>query len=136
MGTGAPEDEANSRGGIRPRLTKTPAGVRLCALDDLAEPGARNFVLEVKGDRFHGFVVRQGNAIIGYVDRCPHAGVPLAFKLDDYLGQDLTGRDVIRCGWHGALFDIADGRCVAGPCPGQGLIPWPVAVRDGFIETI
>ncbi|WP_044564353.1 Rieske (2Fe-2S) protein [Azospirillum sp. B4] len=126
---------SNAGGGIRPRLTTTPAGVRLCGLDDLAAFSARNFVLEIEGDRFHGFVVRRGDAVVGYVDRCPHAGVPLAFALDDYLGKDLTGRDVIRCSWHSALFDIDDGRCVAGPCPGQGLLPWPVVVRDGFIET-
>ncbi|TWB42967.1 Rieske (2Fe-2S) protein [Nitrospirillum viridazoti] len=127
---------APAPGGIRPWLTRTPAGVRLCAMAELAPLSARNFVLEIQGDRFHGFVVRRGEAVTGYVDRCPHAGVPLAFTLDDYLAQDLTGRDVIRCSWHSALFDIDTGRCVAGPCPGQGLLPWPVTVRDGFIETL
>jgi nitrite reductase/ring-hydroxylating ferredoxin subunit len=30
-------------------------------------------------------VVRRGEAAFGYVDRCPHAGLPLAQVLDRYL---------------------------------------------------
>jgi nitrite reductase/ring-hydroxylating ferredoxin subunit len=114
------------------RLQATPAGVRLAALDQLADGAARNFVLQMRAGRFHGFVVRRGDAVHGYVDRCPHAGMPLAQALDQYLTEDGT---LIQCSWHGALFQIEDGRCVAGPCPGQRLTPWPVAVIDGAIVT-
>ena len=114
------------------RLSTTPAGVSLCALDMIADGAARNFVLEMRAGRFHGFVVRQGAAVFGYVDRCPHAGVPLARTLDDYLTPH---GDLIACGWHGALFRIDDGECVGGPCAGQRLTPWPVTVRDGTIVT-
>ena len=65
------------------RLTATPRGVALCPLELLADPGARNFVLQIGQARFHGFVVRKGGAIRGYVDRCQHMGLPLAQKLDD-----------------------------------------------------
>ena len=37
------------------------------------------------------------------------------------------------CTGHGALFRPADGVCVAGPCEGEGLSPWPVEVRDGAV---
>ena len=114
------------------RLTATPAGVRLCALEDIADPGARNFVLELRAGRFHGFVVRRGEEVRGYVDRCPHMGLPLALTLDDYL---TPAGDLIACGWHGALFRIADGHCVGGPCAGDHLTPWPVAVAGGTITT-
>ena len=33
---------------IGERLTETPPGVRLCALDEIADGQARNFVLEMK----------------------------------------------------------------------------------------
>ena len=114
------------------RLTATPAGVALGRLDLIADGAARNFVLEVGGRRFHGFVVREGQAVYGYVDRCPHMGVPLARELDAYMSP-LSGH--IACGWHGALFGVEDGRCVAGPCVGRSLIQWPVAVRDGIVVT-
>ncbi len=114
------------------RLTSTPAGVTLCALADLADPGARNFVLEIGGKHFHGFVVRRGETVAGYLDSCPHMGLPLAKQLDDYL----TGSgDWIECDWHGALFQPDDGLCVAGPCMGQRLRPWPVEVIGGLVKT-
>jgi nitrite reductase/ring-hydroxylating ferredoxin subunit len=114
------------------RLQATPAGVALAPLEQIADGAARNFVLQMRGGRFHGFVVRRGDAVHGYVDRCPHAGMPLAQALDQYLTAD---GGLIECGWHGALFAIEDGRCVGGPCPGQRLTPWPVAVVDGAIVT-
>ncbi|AXJ95024.1 MULTISPECIES: Rieske (2Fe-2S) protein [unclassified Sphingomonas] len=114
------------------RLSATPAGVRLAPFADLADGTARNFVLQMKAGRFHGFVVRRGAEVVGYVDRCPHAGVPLAQTLDDYLSPS---GDLIACSWHGALFRIGDGACVGGPCVGQALTPWPVTVVDGFVTT-
>ncbi|WP_419808008.1 Rieske (2Fe-2S) protein [Sphingomonas sp.] len=114
------------------RVYATPAGVGLGPLDQIAEGKARNFVLQLRAGRFHGFVVRRGDAVFGHVDRCPHAGVPLAQQLDDYLAP--TG-DLIACSWHGALFRIEDGLCVGGPCVGQHLTPWPVTVADGHIVT-
>ena len=116
----------------RKRVWTTPPNVALCALDDISEPGSRGFVLQIGEARFHGFVVRRGGQVHGYVDRCPHAGLPLAQKLDDYLTP--TG-DLIACSWHGALFDIDTGACVGGPCVGQALRPWPVVALDGFIVT-
>ena len=114
------------------RLTTTPPGVRLGPLDLISDGGARNFVLEMKAGRFHGFVVRRGDRVYGYVDRCPHMGLPLAQQLDAYLTGD--GR-LIQCSWHGALFRIGDGACVGGPCTGAALTPWPLEVRDGAIFT-
>lgn len=117
---------------IATRVAATPPGVALGPLDRIADGAARSFVLELRAGRFHGFVVRRGGTVFGYVDRCPHAGVTLAAQLDDYLSPD--GR-LIACSWHGALFELESGRCVGGPCVGQRLAPWPVVVRDGVVVT-
>ena len=114
------------------RVFATPAGVRLGPLDAIMAGKARNYVLQMRSGRFHGFIVRRGDAVFGYVDRCPHAGVPLAQVLDDYL---TPGGDHIACSWHGALFDIEDGLCVGGPCLGQRLTAWPVVVEADEIVT-
>ena len=114
------------------RLTSTPAGVTLGTFDLIADGGARGFVLQIGARYFHGFVVRRGAAVHGFVDRCPHMGVPLARELDQYLSP-LS--DHIACGWHGALFRVEDGHCVGGPCAGSALIAWPVIVRDGMLVT-
>lgn len=114
------------------RLYATPPGVRLGPLTQIADGAARNYVLQLRAGRFHGFVVRQGSDVRGYVDRCPHAGVPLAQRLDDYLSPDGS---LIVCSWHGAVFRIEDGLCLGGPCTGASLTAWPVVVEHGELVT-
>lgn len=114
------------------RLRGTPADVALCPVDDIVTGQARGFVVQMRAGRFHGFVVRKGDAVHGFVDRCPHAAVPLAQRLDDYLTPDGA---FIACSWHGALFSVEDGLCVGGPCVGQRLEAWPVIVSNGWIRT-
>ena len=116
----------------RKRVWKTPAGVPLCPETDLADPGARSFVLQIGEAFFHGFVVRKGGEVAGWVDRCPHAGHPLAIELDRYLTPD---GELILCGWHGAVFKPISGKCIGGPCAGASLTPWPVEVEAGMIKT-
>jgi nitrite reductase/ring-hydroxylating ferredoxin subunit len=114
------------------RFVEPPPGIVLGPLDLIADGKARNFVIQMKSGRFHGFVVRKGDRVFGYRDRCPHMGLPLAQELDNYLS---SGGELILCSWHGALFDIENGRCVGGPCIGAGLTFWPVTVLDGAIRT-
>ena len=112
---------------------RPPAGTVLCALDEIASPGAKGFRWREGDAMFAGFVVRSGETLVGYVDSCPHAGWPLAGFAGRYLTRD---NDLILCAGHAALFRIEDGGCVAGPCPTSArLTPWPVMVRDGQIVT-
>lgn len=102
----------------------------LCALEAIADPGAKGFVFR-EGDRlFMGFVVRRGERAFGYIDRCPHAGLPLATFGDRYLTRE---GDLILCSSHGALFRPETGLCIGGPCAGRSLWPWPVEVKDGAV---
>lgn len=123
-----PQGEAS----LSEHLAETPAGVTLGPLTLIPDGTARNFVLEMKAGRFHGFVVRNGETVHGYVDRCAHMALPLAQQLDQYLTPDGS---LIQCSWHGALYRIEDGVCVGGPCTGARLQPWPVVVREGSIVT-
>ena len=111
---------------------RPPAGVALCAVADLADPGSKGFRFRADSKMFAGFVVRMGEEIRGYVDSCPHAGWPLAAWDDRYLTRE---GDLILCGGHAALFRPLDGLCVAGPCADQKLTPWPVEVVGGQILT-
>jgi nitrite reductase/ring-hydroxylating ferredoxin subunit len=109
------------------------ASVVLCALADLAEPGARGFTFRSGDYVFSGFLVRSGGEVRGYIDRCPHAGFPLALFGDRYLTRE---GDLIICASHGALFRPDDGVCVGGPCAGQRLTPWPVRLEAGQVVTV
>ncbi|WP_122464688.1 Rieske (2Fe-2S) protein [Brevundimonas lutea] len=116
----------------RNRVWKTPPGVALCAEADLADPGARGFVLQIGEAYFHGFLVRKDGRVVGWVDRCPHAGFPLAVELDRYLTPD---GELLLCGWHGAVFSPLSGACVGGPGMGGRLTEWPVEVVGGVVRT-
>lgn len=110
---------------------RPPPGTRLCALDEIADPGGKGFRFRADSRLFAGFVVRRGEIVAGYVDSCPHAGWPLAALDDRYLTR--SGEHIL-CSGHGALFTL-EGRCVAGPCMGEVLTPWAVTVRDGEVFT-
>lgn len=103
------------------------AGTRLCALDDIADPGSKGFLFRDGEALFLGFLVRRGDAVMGYLDRCPHAGMPLAMVEDRYLTRE---GDLILCASHGALFRVDDGVCVGGPCAGRSLWRWAVTVKN------
>ncbi|MDG2521199.1 Rieske (2Fe-2S) protein [Caulobacter segnis] len=117
--------------GLIENFARPAPGTRLCALDEVAEPGAKGFRFRTGEAMFAGFVVRRAGTLVGYVDSCPHAGWPLAM-MDRYLTRD---GNALLCAGHGALFRPEDGFCTVGPCAGESLTPWPVAVEDGWIVT-
>lgn len=104
----------------------------LCRLADIADPGAKGFTWRDGDWLFHGFVVRRGDTVNGFIDRCPHAGMPLALFEDHYLTRE---KDLILCSSHGALFRPDNGLCIGGPCAGRSLWPWPVEVAGEEIRT-
>ena len=97
----------------------------VCRLADLEEHGARAFPVGEGDWPIRGFVVRAGDGVRGYINRCPHAGHPLNLLPHRFLTPD---RALILCSSHGALFEKESGRCLAGPCPGQALAPIPLVV--------
>jgi nitrite reductase/ring-hydroxylating ferredoxin subunit len=112
-------------------VTARPAaGVVLCRLDAIENPGAKGFRFREGEAEWAGFVLRRGDGVVGYVDSCPHAGWPLAM-FDRYLTRE---KDMIVCSGHGALFSL-DGTCVAGPCAGDRLEAWPVEVVGEEVVT-
>jgi nitrite reductase/ring-hydroxylating ferredoxin subunit len=102
----------------------------ICRLSDIEDPGARGFTMG-RGDwPLRGFVVRTGDAVWGYVNRCPHAGHPLNLGPNRFL---TPGREAILCSSHGALFDRQSGFCIAGPCSGQSLQGVPLKIESGIV---
>ena len=102
----------------------------VCRLSDLDGRGARGFTIAGVAWPLRGFVVRVGEKVYGYLNRCPHAGHPLDLRPQQFLTCDGT---LILCSSHGALFEKVSGYCVAGPCAGHSLTPVPLQVRCGFV---
>jgi len=117
----------------------TPKDVEVyvvCAADSIEPGDARSFSLsritETGENRpFPIVIVRTAaNDYVGYVNACPHEGIWLNFGAGEFFSRD---RAFLRCGRHGANFEIETGLCVDGPCQGKSLQPIALAVIDGEV---
>lgn len=102
----------------------------ICDISSLEDPGSRGFVIEGVDGGVELFVVRRGEHLTAYINRCPHTGVNLEWQRDQFL--DLSN-SYIQCATHGALFRIEDGYCVRGPCAGERLEPVRLQLKEGLI---
>ena len=101
----------------------------LCRVEEIEEGAAREFA-PAPGSHAGVFAVRRGGSVVVYENSCPHLGVPLNWAPDRFL--DASGEHIL-CGTHGAVFRIADGVCLKGPCAGAALAAVPHRVEDGVV---
>ena len=99
-------------------------------LDEIDDPGCREFAIGDGDWPFRGFVVRKGGAVYAYQNCCVHVGHPLNWSPDRFLTKDSSA---IICASHGATYEIETGYCFAGPGSGRTLRKVNAAVRDGII---
>lgn len=102
----------------------------ICALSDLSDPGSYEFTIGADEWPLRGFVVCYQGSIGAYLNSCPHAGLPLNFKPNEFFAPHVP---LLQCTVHGALFEPRNGLCVAGPCAGQSLRSLDIEIRDGHV---
>jgi nitrite reductase/ring-hydroxylating ferredoxin subunit len=103
--------------------------LRLCRVTEIPPEGAH----AVEAGDEDLLLTRVDGVVRAFHNVCPHAGR----RLDWSPGRFLVEEGRIVCAAHGAMFDRADGRCVAGPARGARLAPVAVVVVDGevFLES-
>src|SRR5690606_30713253 len=94
----------------------------ICAFAELEDPDSRAFAIGGGNWPLRGLLVRVGDDVFAYVNRCPHAGHPLNLRPDEFLTPD---KQWVMCRSHGATFERTTGECVAGPCVGRALRALP-----------
>jgi nitrite reductase/ring-hydroxylating ferredoxin subunit len=104
-------------------------GLRLLAVVDIPDGGAREVEACVDGIEESLILVREGARSAAFLNVCPHAGR----RLDWSPGQFLIDQGRLVCAVHGATFERMTGVCVAGPCRGSALRPVVVVERDGWL---
>ncbi|MGR7994405.1 Rieske (2Fe-2S) protein [Xanthobacter sp. ZOL 2024] len=108
----------------------------ICEIDDIDPGEAKAFNLSRVGAEgearpFRIVVIRTGaKEAVGFVNACPHQGTWLNIGGGEFFNKDGTQ---LRCGRHGALFDIESGLCTEGPCKDQHLEPIALAVVGGDV---
>ena len=105
----------------------------LCDLQQLEATQAKSLTTEIHGRTTDIFLVRNPDGVFGYIDRCPHTGTPLEWKVDHFLDDRF---EHIVCATHGAQFRIENGYCFAGPCKQQSLTALTVVVEDNKIYLL
>jgi len=81
-------------------------------------PDNRSYAVEANGLSL--LVVRRGDEVFIYQNRCPHTQESL-----DPMGGSVASDDglLITCQRHAATFVTDTGECVGGPCLGEHLEP-------------
>lgn len=108
----------------------------ICAATDIGRGEAKSFSLsrlmpDGEGKPFPIVIIRtQADNYVGYVNTCPHQGTWLNIGSGDFFTED---RSLLKCGRHGATFEIETGACVGGPCKDKSLEPIALAVIDGEV---
>ena len=113
-------------------LAGAPApGTVLARLDEIADGGALLRELGQENPPFRVILLRSGDTVFSYVNRCAHFGVPLATRVE-HLGLD--AHRTLRCSVHYARYRWQDGFCEFGDCVGESLLAIPVRVTaDGSV---
>ncbi|HRD86366.1 MAG TPA: Rieske 2Fe-2S domain-containing protein, partial [Rubrivivax sp.] len=104
---------------------------RVCASGDLVERG-QAWVWDVQeyGRPARAFALRFQGRVVAYMNRCAHVPTEMDWQPGEFLDAD---RRWILCSIHGAAYEPADGRCVAGPCGRGRLTALQVMERDGEV---
>jgi len=103
-------------------VTKT-----LCKINDIPDGGAIEVgvIDECDGLRDSLMLTRHGDSVRAYRNICPHAGRRLDWAPSQFLIED----GHVICTAHGAMFRLASGECVSGPCRGASLAAVTVELR-------
>lgn len=106
----------------------------ICGSNLLVESGdALRFEVETPQGLRSAFVFRWRGAVHAYLNSCRHVPVELDWNPGKFL--DESGLYLI-CATHGARYAPDTGRCVDGPCRGQGLQRVEVGESDGNVYLI
>ncbi|ASC66895.1 Rieske (2Fe-2S) protein [Achromobacter denitrificans] len=102
------------------------AEAALCRVEDIPDGGSLTAAVAARPV----ILLRRGDAVWGYLNRCPHFSV----TLNAARGTVLTYEgQVLMCAHHSALFRFEDGLCIEGPCQGAALDALPLRVEEGCV---
>ena len=80
---------------------------------------------------FKLLVLRQGDQVHAFANRCAHFSVPLAAQAAQLISTPLKS---LTCNVHYARYDWATGACEAGECDGEALVVVPIEHNNGDLH--
>lgn len=107
--------------------------IKVAPIEELPESGSKGFQLIDGQWLLDFFIVRSDSTYYAYLNQCPHTGIGLNWKPNEFLNSD---GNLIQCSTHGAQFRIEDGYCLYGPCAGQSLKPIELQIQEGYFSIL
>lgn len=105
--------------------------IPICASDAVVDGGKGvRFPVTAGGEDSTGFVIRYGNTVYAYLNRCAHVPIELDWNEGEFF--ESSGL-YLMCSTHGAIYTPENGRCAGGPCRGGRLRPIVVFEQDDQI---
>ncbi len=71
--------------GKEPAAAAAPGRTVLCRLADVPDGGSSGFAVHYRGELLRFMILRRNDHVFVYVNRCPHAGLPLDFRPGQFL---------------------------------------------------
>lgn len=102
----------------------------LCEHNALRRDAARGIEISLASRRLSLLLLDTPQGPRGYLNSCPHIGVRLDWRPDDFFDADGSS---LQCTTHGALFEPLSGKCFEGPCRGDALVPLDLVLREGQV---
>ncbi len=109
-------------------LMRQPARYKI-ALVDIPDGQLSEHSITWQGQLVSLLVMRDGKQLSVWRNQCPHAGR----RLDWAPGKFLFEEGKLVCPAHGAMIDLADGRCVSGLGRGSSLLVVPAQLDDAEV---
>lgn len=94
--------------------------------DSIPNDGALLVTLSLTSHPYKIILLRSGETVLGYLNRCAHFGVPLASKVEHLY---IKPNESLACSVHSARYRWTDGLCIRGDCEGEYLLKIPVMVK-------
>jgi nitrite reductase/ring-hydroxylating ferredoxin subunit len=100
--------------------------IRVPGAASLKHGETRVFSWDSPHGELQGFVIRHGDVLRAYENKCRHWPIPLDYGDAEFWYADI---DRITCKTHGATYDPATGECDSGPCTGAFLTRFDLEVK-------
>ena len=108
-------------------------GVEICSLEEVPDGGGHIVLLPPEEKNLGLLVLRSGDCCYGYLNQCPHFGVPLAATDSQLI---YCAHRWVKCNVHYSRFRWEDGLCEAGECEGEFLKKVPLIIQNGKIIIV
>ena len=105
-------------------------GTALARFADIPDGGAFLVTLNETEPPFKAILLRSGEQVFAYVNRCAHFGVPLAAKAEHLYPKPHLS---FQCSVHQARYRWQDGLCEYGDCEGESLLAIPVVIANEWV---